>query len=107
MTNRAKVLKWLSKLSAAEFAQIVYEADAEREGWGSRFILAEVGQPEPSSDSRVRPVVIFVAVNRYGEPWSGDEPLSVRGQCSKCGSLLLSQIEKMACPVCGQAPYGS
>ena len=104
--TKSAVVGWLAEASDVEFVNAVSEAIERRSDdwvkWPQRFVLAELDRAEGTAPSQACDVNL-VAFVRYGEPFSGDEPYTVRGVCAACGVRLVSQVSKVACPVCGQA----
>jgi hypothetical protein len=105
--TRSEVVAWLTAASDTEFVSAVSEGIERRSGgWEKepqRFALAEIARHEATAAQSQACDVSLVAFVRYGEPFSGVEPYALRGVCAACGTRLVSQVSKVACPVCGQA----
>ncbi len=107
MSERQRLLEWLSGLTDRQFAEVFYEAIRDRrtsdfaDGQG-HFVLSDV-QLEAGGW-----VVDFIATPDATQPdWADDVPICQSGRCPGCSHPVRCWSKRMVCPICGGEAYGT
>lgn len=107
--NRDSVIDYLRNLPRKQFAELFYEATADRHPWPgeenlteSRAVLAfaTLDKHEPNAMRELR--IVCPVPN---ENWVDDAPMCQQGD--HCGFTTMSWAKNSVCPICGGSVYGT